>query len=273
MKKYISMVMVLILLGSLPVYGLDIQDIDGHWGQPFIDTLVSEGVVSGYPDGSFKPDAVISRAEFTVMLLKAQSIEPLDQTDSHWASGWRAAALAEGILLEGSFNDLDKNITRGEIALMITRSIGASPYSMARKTDIVDADGLDQSLKMAIYSVYDYGIVSGYADKTFKQDQQATRAEAATMTVRTIDPEKRSDNPRTFNKDSLAYFDGTAGKAVLVAVSGQVYDFSNLDKWSGGTHMNTIRAGQDLTKEIMEDSPHGLYVLSRAEIVGTYVEE
>jgi len=273
MKKHISIIMVvLFLLGITPGFGADISDVDGHWGETFIESLVSKEIVSGYPDGTFRPDAVITRAEFTVMLLKAQDIEPSSQTGVHWGSGWKDAAVEAGILLNGEFQDLDKNITRGEIALMVTRSIGESPFSMARQVDILDAEGLGEDLKKAVYSVYDYGIVSGYSDKTFRHDQSATRAEAATMTVRTIEPGKRSENPRVFNKESLAYFDGKNGKPVLVAVNGQVYDFSKLDLWSGGTHMNTVTAGQDLTKEIMEDSPHGLYVLSRAEIVGTYVE-
>lgn len=274
MKKSLVIICIFLLgLTSVPVFAGEVNDIQGHWGQSFIENLISKEVVSGYPDGSFKPDAVITRAEFTVMLLKAQDIQPAGQSGGHWAGGWKQAAMDEGILVSGEFADLDKNITRGEIALMVTRSIGQSPFSMARKVDILDTQGLDENMKNAIFSVYDYGIVSGYSDKTFRQDQPATRAEAATMTVRTIEADKRTDNPRVFNKETLAYFDGKEGKPVLVAVNGQVYDFSKLEKWAGGTHMNTVTAGQDLTKEIMEDSPHGLYVLSRAEIVGSYVED
>lgn len=277
-RKPISIIVIVLILivglvhqGSV-TFATDITDIDGHWGKSFIEELVGMSIVSGYPDGTFKPNATITRAEFTVMLLKARGIEPLDATDSHWASGWRAAAVGSGLLKSGEFDNIDKNITRGEIALMITRSIGESPFMKARTSDITDADALGMELQNAIYSVFDYGIVSGYSDSTFKYDQPATRAEAATMTIRTIQSEKRSDNPRVFTKETLAYFNGQNDMKTLVAVDGLVYDLSGLAHWSGGTHYRGITAGMDLTDEIMNESPHGMSVLSNVEVVGTYIK-
>jgi len=256
----------------MPSFAVNVNDIDGHWGKAFIDELISKGAVSGYPDGTFKPDATITRAEFTVMLLKAQNISPVDVSGMHWGSGWRQAAIDEGILMSSEFSDLDVNITRGEIALMVTRSIGESPFKDARMMEIQDVEGLDTEQKAAIFSVFDYGIVSGYSDNTFKHSQPATRAEAATMAIRTIQSDKRTDNPRVFDKESLAMFDGKNGMRALAAVNGQVYDLTDLSKWAGGSHFGGITAGKDLTKEITEDSPHGVGILSRAEIVGVYQE-
>jgi hypothetical protein len=47
------------------------SDIQGHWAQSQIQTLVSKGVLSGYPDGTFKPDNAVTRAEFATMTNKA----------------------------------------------------------------------------------------------------------------------------------------------------------------------------------------------------------
>lgn len=271
MRKVLGVTLcVLVLFSSIPTFSTDVSDIEDHWGKTFIDELIKKGAVSGYPDGTFKPNATITRAEFTVMLLKAQDIEPADGMGAHWGSGWKQAAVNKGILMMDEFSDLDQNITRGEIALMVTRSIGESPFKDARMMDIKDTNDVGTELKSAIYSVFDYGIVSGYSDKTFRHNQSATRAEAATMAIRTIQADKRSDNPRVFNKETLAMYDGKNGSRVLAAVNGEVYDFTDLSRWAGGSHFAGITAGKDLTKEIMEESPHGLGVLLRAVKVGLY---
>jgi len=38
-------------------------DVDGHWAKPEIAEAYRVGLISGYPDGSFRPDAYITRAE------------------------------------------------------------------------------------------------------------------------------------------------------------------------------------------------------------------
>ncbi|MDQ6422852.1 S-layer homology domain-containing protein [Paenibacillus sp. LHD-117] len=42
------------------------RDISGHWAVANIQQAVSIGIVSGYPDGTFKPDKTVTRAEFVV---------------------------------------------------------------------------------------------------------------------------------------------------------------------------------------------------------------
>lgn len=44
------------------------KDYEGHWAQPYIEKAINYGYMTGYPDGSFKPDNPISRAEFARVL-------------------------------------------------------------------------------------------------------------------------------------------------------------------------------------------------------------
>ena len=47
-------------------------DVSGnHWAHPFIDTLKSTDIISGYPDGTFKPNANVRIDEFIAMTVKA----------------------------------------------------------------------------------------------------------------------------------------------------------------------------------------------------------
>lgn len=46
-----------------------------HWAYDAVMTLVDQGALSGYPDGSFKPEKSVTRTEFTSMLIKARGLE------------------------------------------------------------------------------------------------------------------------------------------------------------------------------------------------------
>ncbi|MDW7670781.1 MAG: cytochrome b5 domain-containing protein [Bacillota bacterium] len=80
-----------------------------------------------------------------------------------------------------------------------------------------------------------------------------------------------SDDLPVFTVDELAEYDGKDGRSAYVAVDGLVYDFTELGRWSGGTH-NGFDAGQDLTEALQNVSPHGERVLSRAPVVGHLAE-
>lgn len=51
------------------------SDIKGHWAEEIIDEIAAQEIVSGYPDGTFKPDATITRAEFLKMAVDALGFE------------------------------------------------------------------------------------------------------------------------------------------------------------------------------------------------------
>jgi hypothetical protein len=52
------------------------SDVTGNWAEPFIKVLVEKGIIAGYPDGSFRPDQPVTRAEFAALLTKAFSLAP-----------------------------------------------------------------------------------------------------------------------------------------------------------------------------------------------------
>lgn len=53
------------------------SDVAGNWAEPFIRVLVEQGIIAGYPDGTFKPDQAITRAEFAALLNKAFDLQPI----------------------------------------------------------------------------------------------------------------------------------------------------------------------------------------------------
>jgi uncharacterized lipoprotein YddW (UPF0748 family) len=67
-------------------------DIQNHWARPFIEALAQRGIISGYPNGTFRPDNSVTRAEFAV-IINASFTQPskrdyvpfVDVPDNHWA--------------------------------------------------------------------------------------------------------------------------------------------------------------------------------------------
>lgn len=103
----------------------------------------------------------------------------------------------------------------------------------------------------------------------------ATPAAAATATATPAPGMTATATPadasqRTFTKDQLAKYDGLNGNPAYIAVSGVVYDVSNVKQWRTGRHQG-YTAGLDLTDAIQQ-SPHGTSVLDGLPIVGKYVQ-
>ena len=49
----------------------DFSDLEGHWAKDTVEQLADEGVISGFEDGTFRPDQSVTRAEFTKMIVQA----------------------------------------------------------------------------------------------------------------------------------------------------------------------------------------------------------
>jgi len=86
----------------------------------------------------------------------------------------------------------------------------------------------------------------------------ATTAAGATTTAAT---------GKVFTLAELKTFDGQNGNPAYVAVSGTVYDVTNVKGWSNGQHQSHL-AGQDLTS-VIDSAPHGTSILSGLTVVGT----
>lgn len=81
------------------------SDIAGNWAEPFIRSLVEKDIIKGYPDGTFKPDRPVTRAEFAALLNRAFDLQPVrsparfkDVAARYWASAVIQKAYQSGFL-------------------------------------------------------------------------------------------------------------------------------------------------------------------------------
>lgn len=99
------------------------------------------------------------------------------------------------------------------------------------------------------------------ADKKF-----LTVEEASTLNL----SEDRLVGILAIDIDELSSFDGK-NKPALVAVNGIIYDVSNSNLWRGGVHRGRHSAGEELTYDIVKDSPHGIRKLQGFRTYGVLV--
>ena len=76
---------------------------------------------------------------------------------------------------------------------------------------------------------------------------------------------------KQMTREELAKFDGKEGRKAYVAVSGNIYDFSESKMWVDGNHQDAHLAGCDLTEEL-KVAPHVRAVIERFPVVGKLEE-
>jgi hypothetical protein len=110
----------------------------GKWYTAAVATLSRAGIICGYPDGSFRPDNPITRAEFAAMFAKFNSVEytgkdKFSDISGHWAESTINRAAAKGWV--GGFEDgtfrPDGELTRAQAATMINQVLCRLPESVS----------------------------------------------------------------------------------------------------------------------------------------------
>ncbi|OAS15523.1 S-layer homology domain-containing protein [Paenibacillus oryzisoli] len=167
-------------------------DISGHWAEQAIRDGVVKGLVHGYPDGTFRPDTPVSRAEFALMLQRIMAwpdgngLSFEDQRDiPSWASGAVAAAVHTGIVSgypDNTFHP-NTNINRAEVTVLIAKAAKLKIASREKTTFADNAAIADWSMPY-VSAAQEAGLVQGQSGNQFHPIATTTRAEAAVLLLR-----------------------------------------------------------------------------------------
>ncbi len=184
------MVITVVLLSTLiPLQAfaaVKLSDIAGSWAEKEITAWVDKGFINGYPDGTFKPNNNITRAEFVALVNRVfkfsetAEITFKDVKDTDWFSNDFAKAEKAGYLSElketGSFI-LRENITRQEVAVIIFK-LKSLTKDENKAGNFTDAEKITDFFKGYIGAVKKAGYMQGYPDGSFGPEKNLTRAEA-----------------------------------------------------------------------------------------------
>lgn len=165
-----------------------LADISGHWAEDSIKALIAAGAIEGYPDGTFKPDKTITRAEFATILVKAFALEPqrgkvFADTEQHWARESIATAAYYGIVngYDASTFGPDDIITREQLAVMIVKAAQLTP--VMSELSFADSTSISSWARESLSTAVAKGVMNGYPDNTIRPQGTTTRAEAAKAIV------------------------------------------------------------------------------------------
>jgi hypothetical protein len=184
-----AFIMLAIVFSAVPAASASaatINDIQGHWAAVTIQKMVDQGVATGMPDGSFKPDNNISRAEFATLVVKAfkldnKSGKVFNDTSNHWAKDYITTANAYGIL--NGYSDTkfgpDDSITREQMAVMVVNA--ANLQSSGTVLSFSDSTKISNWAKDAVATASAKQLIKGFPDGSFQPQASATRAQAVVV--------------------------------------------------------------------------------------------
>ncbi|PPA70516.1 S8 family peptidase [Jeotgalibacillus proteolyticus] len=161
------------------------------WYTESITGIFNEGVVTGFPDGTYRPDANITRAEAITMIGRVLELTESKQENffkdvskDSYALGYINAAYKLGYvkgITDGVYGP-EVNIKRGDMALILQRAFGLESTGEKAFTDVSS----NEYYYDAIQAAYDNNIIQGRPDGLFYPQNPINRAEFAEMLNKAI---------------------------------------------------------------------------------------
>lgn len=169
-------------------YTSSFSDIQQHWGANFIRPLGSMNLVTGFADGTFKPDAPINRAQYAALVVKIFNPNPirpdsrfLDLPADFWALPVISQAYRAGFLSgypDKTFHP-QQNLRRLELIISLVNGLSL-PSAQEKVLEIYeDRDTIPAYAKSAVAAATQAGIIVNYPTPTLLEPKrEVTRAEA-----------------------------------------------------------------------------------------------
>lgn len=171
---------------ALSVHGQELpSDINGHWAESQIESWVENGWINGYPDGTFRPDNSITRAEFMALVNGAfgftekANINYSDINTGDWYYDAVSIATKAGYI--GGYPDGTMRptnpITRQEATIILSKVAGLTeaPQGANKFTDVEEIASWSKGY---VGAVAEAGLMGGYPDGSFRPENNIKRAEA-----------------------------------------------------------------------------------------------
>ena len=210
MKRILSLVLALILCTSLavPALAADFSDVPpSHNFYPAVADCSSKGIVGGYPDGTFRPSATVTRSNFCVMLSRAFYPSDITRYTNDFTTSFGSfypnyLALANnGIWNNVSFDEeyiytsdfaasMNLGISRYDMAQLMTNIMNARGFAAgeaeknAAASKITDYSSIPGQYRDAVANVYALGVIGGYSDGSFNGGGIMNRGQAAAVIYR-----------------------------------------------------------------------------------------
>ena len=198
------------------------RDIAGNWAYPQIRYLINQDLISGYGDGTFRPDRQVTRAEFITIVNRSfrfTAVAPIsfkDVNPGQWYYNDIARALAAGYLPAYRDGRIEANrpIPRQEAAYMMAKALNL-PTSDRGGSPFWDASSISEPYRDAVTAMADAQYMNGYPDGSFRPLNYVSRAEAVTIICNGLEVQLSSETGYDV-RDFGAKGDGSADDTVAI---------------------------------------------------------
>jgi parallel beta-helix repeat protein len=173
------------------------RDVQGHWAQAFIGALAAQNIISGFPDGTYRPSAPVTRAQFAAIINKAfnpaaqrSAINFVDVGQSFW--GYQAIQTAyRGGFLAGYPGNVflpDQQIPRVQVLVSLANGLKYSATDTSALTRYyTDAAQIPSYAIAPVTAATQRNIVINYPTlNQLSPNREATRAEVAAFVYQAL---------------------------------------------------------------------------------------
>lgn len=214
-KRGISLLVALLIaaLSTMTAFAANFSDVGESfsWAKEAIEALAEDGVISGYPDGTFGPGKYITKEESVALFAKAlganynenaellsfakDTYSALLENYTSYAKDQAAFLIYKEVLTTGDVSSYlatankGQELKRYEAAVMIAKALGADKWLSDNpdyELDFKDAKDIPTDAKPYVYYAQDKGIITGMTEDTFAPDGSVTRAQVAVMIHRIL---------------------------------------------------------------------------------------
>lgn len=176
------------------------SDLQGHWSAADVEALLAQHLLSGYPDGTFRPNSRITRAELVVLLANAlgwsDSATATGFSDDQAIPGWARPAVVrarkEHLLTgypDGSFGP-ERSVTRAEAAVWFDKALAIyrpGSYSSPPNLSWLDSGQIPSWAREAAGRLLQAGVMRGRSEQLYDPEARLTRGEAAALINRLLE--------------------------------------------------------------------------------------
>jgi S-layer homology domain len=171
-------------------------DVTQHWAKDFILGLSNQDFISGFADGTFKPDAPMTRAQYAALLSKSFNPAPRraaitfsDVPADFWAKSMIEQAYRAGFISgfpDGTFKP-NQNVTRLQMALSLVSGFNLPAGDVSVLNAYDDRASIPQPFQEKVAAATQEKIIVNFPNvRQFNPNRDATRAEVSAMVYQTL---------------------------------------------------------------------------------------
>lgn len=180
------------LLLTLPAHAAFPDVVAGSWYEEAVTAMTAEGLLRGYPNGSFGPNDPITAAQLVTIAARCAGLENASGETSHWAAGSMEAAMRAGWYdwdeLPPTGEGFDKPISRQLAVKILMKALlpGRGYDHNVESRKLNDFAALNGRYYETVLGAYAAGVVTGDGAGNFRPLDGLTRAEACILFQRAL---------------------------------------------------------------------------------------